>query len=1281
MLRFVVPLLAVSSALSLAPVSAWAAEAGQPLRRDFTPRDYEEHNQNWCAVQDRSGALYVGNRNVVLRHDGVRWQAIATGGIFIRGLAVDAADRVWVGGVNEVGYLDDDGRGSRAYTSLRDRLPEAERDFRDIRRVFATSHGIYFVADDRILRWHGETFTVERTGRVMASQVGDELVVSVAGGPALRAWRGGSGRDVCAAPEVTDVPVPFVAARAAGGWWVGTLRRGLFVLENGRLEPFATEADAALRDGLIYHGRALSDGSLALALRQGGLLIVGPDGKLRHHLHGDNGGLPSNMVLGTYEDHDGGLWALLNTGLSRLRWPSPITTFGAAQGLRHELLTALHRHAGRLYVGTGDGLFVLEPGDPTPNPPRPARFAPAGGVTRRVWQMRSAGDTLLIATETGLLALPPGADRAEPLPQPADARYTTAVHVPRNDPDRAYAGGARGIQMFRREAGQWRFEGVVPGLDVEARSFVEARDGSLWIGTIAAGFVRIVGLPGGGEGRPLRVERYRLGEHGLEPPSARSTSHTEPLDGDVAFFTGTRIFRFDPAVGRFVEAAASRHRPPGPGVSLVSANGNRSDFLWVRSFDPAPGAGPWKGRKLWRVPADGAWENLPHRVSEFVGEAPIFLEEHDGPGPVVWIGGSSGLVRAELPAALFQPRPFTARISRVTDLHGAVRRLAGAAPLEVAPGDNSFLFALASSRFDATEQLFQTRLEGRDDEWTPFSPTPTATYTGLAPGSYLLQARARDADGQVSAPASYAFVIRPPWWESPWMLGLYALGTVGGLFAVVQWRLAQVRRRNEKLEALVAQRTADLRASEQQLRLARDGAEAANRAKSAFLANMSHELRTPLNAVLGYAQVVLRDPALPGDHQRRVRAIAQGGEHLLQMINEVLDLAKIEAEKVELDPRPVSLSRLLSALCEMFHLRGAQKGIAFGFRELAPLPEAVLADEGRLRQVLINLLENAVKFTAPGGRIDLEVGRDGDRFQFSVSDTGAGIAAAELARLFQPFQQAGGAAMRQQGAGLGLAISQRLVGLMGGVIAVESAPGRGSRFHFAIVLPVTAARRESADPFAPRVQGYRGPRRRVLVVDDEPVNRQVLREMLEPLGFVVTEAADGEEAVRAAAAHAPDAVLMDLRMPRLDGLAATRRLRAEPALAATRIVAVSASVFAADKDEALRQGCDDFLPKPFRERELVAVLGRVLALEWMIADPPSAPLAAGGDALPDPDTLQALAMLAAGGDVVGLRARLATLRASAPACAAFVDELDRLAAEFQMGRISRVIADAQTASA
>lgn len=395
----------------------------------------------------------------------------------------------------------------------------------------------------------------------------------------------------------------------------------------------------------------------------------------------------------------------------------------------------------------------------------------------------------------------------------------------------------------------------------------------------------------------------------------------------------------------------------------------------------------------------------------------------------------------------------------------------------------------------------------------------------------------------------------------------------------------------------VATAIANTRALEQERKRAEALAEL-DRAKSQFLANMSHELRTPLNGILGYAQILKKSKANTEHQKNGLNIIHQCGEHLLNLINDVLDISKIEARKMELHPKNIHFSEFLEGIAEICRIRAEQKGIELAYETLTPIPKAIRADEKRLRQVLINLLGNAVKFTEKG-IIRFKVGYQQEKFRFQVEDTGIGIAQEQLEEIFLPFQQVGKKSSETEGTGLGLTISRQLVELMGGELKVKSVLNQGTIFWFDLDLTEIDEWNDFSEHWERNIIGFKGKKRKVLVVDDQWANRSVLVNFLEPLGFEVVEAVNGLEGFNKACEFKPNLIFMDLVMPVMDGFEATRRLRKDPDLADVRVIAISASVFDFNQQQSQEVGCDDFLPKPFRERDLFDKLQVHLCLEWV----------------------------------------------------------------------------------
>ncbi|HYE37229.1 hybrid sensor histidine kinase/response regulator [Methylocaldum sp.] len=480
-----------------------------------------------------------------------------------------------------------------------------------------------------------------------------------------------------------------------------------------------------------------------------------------------------------------------------------------------------------------------------------------------------------------------------------------------------------------------------------------------------------------------------------------------------------------------------------------------------------------------------------------------------------------------------------------------------------------------------------------------------------------------------------------------------------------------------KQTSLLLKEIEEHRKTDGKLKETREAADRANQAKSRFVSDMSHEIRTPLNSILGYAQILRKDPSIPAHRRDAVEIIQRSGEHLSSLIEDILDIARIEARKIELRPAPIDFPAFIEQLVRMFKPQAEAKGLTFRCQIVDILPRRIRGDEKRVGQILINLLSNAVKFTQDGGVL-FRVGYSGEIARFQVVDTGDGISQDQFETIFLPFQRLANARGNAiPGSGLGLTISKILAQVMGGELTVESEPRQGSTFAVRLFLPDLRSADEALNE--DDIVGYCGPRRKILIVDDQPEHRGVLTSALAPLDFNLKEAGSGEECLALVREWNPDLILLDILMTGMTGIEAAASLRQTGCK--TPIVVVSANAYQNDRRSTIAAGCDDFLAKPIQISELLCKLKLHLSLDWLYRGDDTAQSRSTADPeapmiRPPPDCLKELVAFARIGDLRGLADRLEALVESDGGYAPFASRLRTLSREFRLGDIKKILNEA-----
>lgn len=1143
-------------------------------------------------AQTKDGYMWFATYKGLIRFDGVRFTVfdysvdkdLETNNV--HALCEDKTGVFWIGTNQGLFYAKDgDFKRFTADKQLSEILINTLALGRDNSLWVGTNNGLFQVKDNQVKAYTTTEGLTSNTIFAICEDRNKNVWIGTSKG--LNRLKDGKLTFYTTKEGLSNNYVRSLCEDSLGNMWVGT-DIGLNYLQNEKFSVYTT------KNGLAH------DFILTLRLDPLGFLWIGTPGGLsrlannKFSNYTSVDGLSNTRVRSMYQDTEGSLWVGTNGGINRFS-ESKLIAYTLKEGLASDYVRSVYEDRnGVIWIGTDGGFSQFNQGKFTSYTTKDGL---ADNSIRTICQDRQ-GD-IWLGSIGGLTKFSNGKFTNYTREEGLGSNYVRVIYE--DSLGNLWIGTEEGLNLYKD--GKFTLYTKSDGMSSnDVRAIVEDRKGNLWLGTYDQGIIYF---------KDGKFTNYTK-KDGLPDNVIFSFYY----DSDETLWIGT-----DRGLVRFKNDKFFIYKFPDTTFEeifhILEDNKNN---LWLSS-----NTGIYQiSKKQLNDYFEGKISNVTTVV---YGKAdgmksaqcngacqPAGWKTKAGK---LWFPTSRGVVMIE-PEAMQLNKVIPPVVIEQIIVDGQKVNIGETISFDA--GKEKFEFYYTALSFVAPEKVkIRYKLEGWDRDWIESNKLRQVTYTNLPYRDYVFKVIACNNDGFCNEiGASYSFHIKTPLSQTWWAYLAYVLAIAGVTSGFARYRLEALKRSNKLLEAKVLERTLEIdqknfqlaekfdqlkdavekiKYSEKQALESQSKAIDASKAKSIFLANMSHELRTPLNIILGFAQVLGRDKSFSENHRQTLTTIMRSGEHLLGLINDVLSIAKIEAGKLALNEQPFNLAQMLSDIESMIKVRAQSKNLELKFLLDSNLPQNVIGDEGKLRQVLINLLGNGVKFTKEGS-ISLKVSWQNNIAKFVITDTGPGMTKEETQKAFNAFEQTRTGAESQEGTGLGLTISRDFVNLMGGELFLVCQLGKGCEFSFEITLPET---KEIIQVETRKVIALEEGQAeyRVLVVDDALENCQLLDMMLSPIGFLVKQASNGQEAVKIWQSWQPQIILMDLQMPLMDGYGATKKIRdLEEKNNATIIIAFTANVFDHSKEKILASGFNDLIVKPFREIEIFEKFTKHLSIKF-----------------------------------------------------------------------------------
>jgi signal transduction histidine kinase/DNA-binding NarL/FixJ family response regulator len=1060
---------------------------------------YEDYDRlRYChhIQQNKQGIVYAVCMGPLLEFDGISWRTIDLNkpDLRLRSMAIDEKGTIYVGGLNEMGYLAPDSKGVLRYVSLVNRLEFDHREFGSVKRIHPAKEGVYFTTLKFLFRWDGaKQFKVLLTWdlkkehkawkrrRKIATEIEDPSPIETfwcdgklfvrREDVGLMKLEKDSLKLIPGGERFASTDIYMMAPCESQKLLIGTALNGFYLYDGFTTVPFPTEADDYLKEKHLYQGIRLksSKGDFALATRYGGLVIIDSHGRLKH-IFNKNYGIKDDRVWYVFEDFQGNLWLGLDKGILKIEYASPITIFDERSGLPtgHCSVT---RHHNILYAANQNGLFYLAP---------TGKFRPVSGIVFKdtlpipllSTKLLSTGDSLLVATAKGVFRIENNFKRKvfeKPIRLSRMRPRYELVHSKR-DPRRIWVGTWRGLFSLYSKDGLWTVESKIENVTFNVRyisRIIEDGEGNLWLRDSFRGIIKI-DFPGDGTINNPVVTRY-------DESNGLPTIHVSiNMAAGHVMFTASRgfenktiggIFRFDEKAKAFLPDHTLGDEFAGgeKGKNVYSIKEDKNKNIFCSS----------NRRHFMAVPRPDGSFDIHTEPFIRISRPPIYVTYFEDDGHNIWFANSENLIRFDT----------AVKKNYKCDFHTIIRKVLANGELvfgghktnvdnnskseRVFPRldhyNRSVRFEFSAPFFeDEKKTRYRYLLEGYDSDWSDWTSETQKEYTNLSPGFYTFRVRSKNVYGHPGSEAVFDFKILTPWYLTWWAFLLYAGIFYLMTFFVMKWRRSiQLEKEKHTLEQTIKDRTKELKKKNLQLEEQSEKLKEMDKVKSRFFANISHEFRTPLTLIMGpLEQMLAADGEEKKEREKKLNLMLRNSRRLLGLIDQLLELSKFSTGNIKLHAVRQSIILFIKGILASFEPVTDKNELDLKFQS-GDDDIDLYFDPVKLEDVIFNLLSNAVKFTPPGGRITVTVRRNGTQdenfpsgmVEISVSDTGPGIPREQLEYIFDRFYQSHNTYKHHhKGSGIGLAIAKEIVILHHGRIDVHSTEGKGT--EFIVRLPI-----------------------------------------------------------------------------------------------------------------------------------------------------------------------------------------------------------------------------------